>query len=698
MSDIFAINRGSTQGAESRRRRGFSRGLFLAMLLFGMIGFLGLDTVRRVLSMWELGQGARPYFIPSEALALYLTVPLSSLCLSVFFLLPGLTLAAAFGREKCLALWILAGFGASLAVLTAAHTVVELATGWTLTGRGFFVLVALTNLLTFAVLALQLARGGKVQVDLRGQHADIWVAFGLFWAVLLLMAPKFYWENFSGDGSGALQFARNLIHSRWPFWPNEAGVIRQAPGLSSVLFVFPESWFVRFWGEWEYSARALYPMALAMLYPILTALIRLGRPDAFLGWVDHMLLAVALGLYSMANIYSGGYHAWFGDSPMPAARETLAMVCFMGYILAFVTDRRLLMLAAGVMAYLSIPTGGLWLLLWPLAVTLVWRPLPKERLVFAGVVLATCAAVAVLGPVVIRLSGLPFPGGEFDAAQIIQRLRYVALVDWQRFAFLALPVGIVPVLFLFTWKRQDPLARALTLLTIAFFAFFYLQGYRVLLHHFIPAMIPPLVIMWRSDLMERAMGRLVAAAGILAALVLAWPKDTGLHAHDRAFAAYIQTEGSIFDSDKPLDGERFRGFDPRALDVFHELFGRLLPIGYGMTEPGERFYGAPLVWWFYSEFPKADGQIINYTLKPLAEATQSDGTLFDSYNGYGLYIRDMALFDKQRAQKLPYDTGASLLATPRDVMFGRGPQWPQAWSGRVVIDLVEIAKRMLGRG
>ena len=171
----------------------------------------------------------------------------------------------------------------------------------------------------------------------------------------------------------------------------------------------------------------------------------------------------------------------------------------------------------------------------------------------------------------------------------------------------------------------------------------------------------------------------------------------GLHAHDRAFAAYIQTEGAFFDSGKPADGERFRGFDPRALDVFHELFGRLLPIGYGTTEPGERFYGAPLVWWYYSEFPKAEGQAINYIVKPLSEATGADGTLFDSYEGYGLYIRDMALFDQHRSQKLPYDTGAALLATPRDVMFGRGPKWPQTWSDRVVIDLVGIAKRILGR-
>lgn len=685
--------------SHARRQRGnFARGLLLLALLSGAVGFLGLGTVRQVLSSWVLGQGPYPYFIPSEALALYMIVPLSSIGLSIFFLLPGLILTAVLGREKSLALWIISGFGASIVVLTAAVTAVELSTGWTLTGNGFFTLVALTNVLAFTIMGLQLARGGRVQVNLEGQQADIWVAVGLFWAVLLLMAPKFYWENFSGDGSGALQFARNLIHSHWPFWPYEAGVIRQAPGVSSVLFVFPESWFVRFWGEWEYSARALHLMALALLYPVLTALIRFGRPDAFLRWTDHLLLVAALYLYSMTNIYSGGYHAWFGDSPMPAARETLAMVFFMGYILAFLTDRRWLMLGAGIMAYLSIPTGGLWLLLWPLAVAVVWRPAPKDKLIFAGVVLSVCAAIAVLAPIAIRLTGLPFPGEEFDAAQIIQRLRYVALVDWQRFAFLALPVGIVPVLFLFTWKRQDQLARALTLLTVVFFFFFYLQGYRVLLHHFIPAMIPPLVIMWRSDLMEGAVGRLVAGLGIVIALLLTWPKDMGLHSHDRAFAAYIQTEGAFFDSGKPADGERFRGFDPRALDVFHELFGRLLPIGYGITEPGERFYGAPLVWWYYSEFPKAEGQIINYTLKPLADASPADGTLFDSYKGYGLYIRDMALFDQQRAQKLPYDTGAALLSTPRDVLFGRGAKWPQTWSDRVVIDLIGIAKRVLGRG
>lgn len=85
------------------------------------------------------------------------------------------------------------------------------------------------------------------------------------------------------------------------------------------------------------------------------------------------------------------------------------------------------------------------------------------------------------------------------------------------------------------------------------------------------------------------------------------------------------------------------------------------------------------------------------SIKPLSDATPEDGTLFKDYDGYGLYIRDMALFDEQRALKLPYDTGAAILATPRDVIFGRGSKWPKHWSDRLVIDLVPMAKRLLGK-
>ena len=679
-------------------RAGTRAPLWLAVMVMvcGLVGFAGRGTVLDVMSLWDLGQSPHPYFLPARALSLYIVTPLTALATSGFFLAPGLILSAVFGRDKTAAFWLLSALATTIVVLVAVTSLVQIATGTVLTGTGFFLTVLGTNIACLLIAGLRLAMGQPLRLQLAGQEADLWIALGIFWLCLALLAPKFYWENFSGDGSGALQFARLFIHTLWPFWPPEAGVIRQAPGLTSMLFVIPESWFVRLWGETEFAVRIPHMLALSLLYPVLTALIRSGRAVE-LRPLDHLLLVAALFVYSLSVIYSGGYHPWFGDSPMPAARETLAMVCFLGYILAFIEDRRVLMLTAGIMAHLSIPTGGLWLLLWPLAVSLVWRPMPRGRLIFAGVVLAIAAAVSILGPILVQLLGLPFPGNEFDARGVIQRLRFIAFTDWNRFAFLAVPVGILPVFFLFTWRWQDALSRTLSLLTVMFFVFFYLQGYRVLLHHFIPAMFPPLIVMWRSPLMAHGSARLAAAVALLSALWLAWPKDMAPHAHDRAFAAHIQTEGPRFASAAPLPGQRFRGFEPAALNTFHDLFGQLLPIGYSEQEPHKRFFGAPLVWYYYSEFPKPGGQVINYLIKPLAGARPADGTLFASHDGYGLFIRDMALFEAHRTLQLPIDTGAHILHTNREVIFGIGANWPKFWGDRLVIDLVPLAKRLLGQ-
>ncbi|MGB5871388.1 MAG: hypothetical protein WBH04_14410, partial [Albidovulum sp.] len=437
-------------------------------------------------------------------------------------------------------------------------------------------------------------------------------------------------------------------------------------------------------------------MGLSLLYPMLTALIRAARPSAQIGLLTHVLIAAALCLYTLSVAYSGGYHPWFGDSAMPGTRETLAMVCFMGYILAFEQDRRALILGAALMSYLSIPTGGLWLLAWPLAVLLVWRPVERGRLIFSVWVLIGAASVAVLLPVLVRLLDLPLPGGEFNASAVVQRLRFVAFTDWNRIAFLAVPIGIVPVLAIATWRWQDQISKALILLSVAFFLFFYLQGYRILLHHFIPAMFPLLVAMWRSPPMSHALGKGAVCLGLLAGLWLALPKDASVQGYDREFGGFIATEGPRFAHGDPKAGAGSYGYDPRAVDTVDVLLIKLFPIGLTDSAPAESFFGAPLTWWHYSEFPKSADQAINYVIKPVTAATAVDGALFAAHDGYGLYIRDMALFEKHKKMRLPYDNGAPILATKRSVIFGGGAKWTQSWSDRHVIDLVAIAKRLLG--
>lgn len=673
--------------------------LGLAVAVAAVATIAGLGTLRETLWQWPLGLGESPYFLPAHALSLYVVTPLTTFASALFLLGPGLVLAAVFGREKGAAAWLVSGLVVAILVHLAAITAFQLATGIVLKGHGFFWFVAALNAGALVIAGLGLAGGRTHRLRLEGQGADLWTATALFFACLLLMTPKFYWENFTADGEGALQFARLHIAEIWPFWRHEAGPIKGAPGITMVLFVAPTSWFVRLWGEWEYAARAPLLMFLAILYPVLTQLIRTGRESAApLRLIDHALLAGALLLYSFANIYSGGYHPYFGDSPMPVMRETLALIAFLGYALFLFEDRRWLVLATGVMTHLVIPTGGLWLLMFPAAVFLTFRPVPWERLFFAAGILLLAAAISILGPTIIRAVGLPLIGDEFGSDNIVTRLRFVVFTDWYRFAFWAVPVGILPTLFLLTWPVQDRVARALTLATLGYFFFFYFQAYRVLLHHFIPAMIPPLVVMYRSRLWTdpRFAPVLTGGAAVLLAVSawLSWPRETGMHGFERVIGQHIHTEGPIFEGTGHRgDGDIFRTFNQKALDVSHVLLGRLFPNGYGEDDPKERFYGAPLVWFYYSEFPKPEGQVINYTIKPLASGTPADGTLVEEKDGYGLFVRDMALYEAHAHTRLPVDTGAAIYVTPRTTIFGHGVKMG---ADRGVIDLVPPIKRLIG--
>ena len=685
--------------ARPGRKSGLAVGAVIG-LLASLVAIGGIPVLRGTLGMWDLGQGPSPYFIPSQALPLYIFTPLITLATALLFLAPGLALAATFGRDKGVAYWLICAFAWSLPAITLPTAALQLATGIVLKGPAFGALVLAVAVACFGLLAVRLSQGRRLLLRIGPDRADLAAGVILFLLVLILLAPKFYWENFTGDGHGSLQFARLYIHTLWPFWMPEAGTIAKAPGLSMVLFVLPESWFVRLWGETEFSVRAPYLMYLAMVYPVIAGLIRYGGPglrDRAIQLGDHVLIAGALGVYTITIIYSGGYNPYFGDSPMPAARETLAIALFLCYVLALAQDRLSMMVLTGLLASVTIPTGGLWLGMVAVACWLVWGRSDPRRTRASLLVVALALAVSVLVPLLIGVLGLYYPAeGEFGLKAIVNRLRYVALTDWERFAFLIVPCGIVPAAFLLTWRSQDRLSRVLTLATAAFFLFFYLQGYRVLLHHFAPVMLAPLIVFWRSPHLHMGVAagflRPLAALGLAAALWLAWPAEMRMHDFDRGIGAATETSGPVFEAAERGPGDRFRGFDPEALATAHELLGQLFPIGYRDTDAQERFYGAPLVWWFYSEFPKDAGQVVNYRIKPKDEAAAADGQMFAEFDGYGLYIADAAVYETHRTTVLPTDTGARIFVVSRDQMFGKGART----GDRLVIDLVAVVRGVFG--
>ncbi|MFM2355227.1 MAG: hypothetical protein RLZZ528_963 [Pseudomonadota bacterium] len=689
-----------TSAAAGRRLRGLARPKVLwaagLLTLVALVSLAGITWVRQTTGMYELGQSATPYFLPDHVLLLYVLTPLATLATALFFLSPGLLLAATYGREKGAAYWLMSAVAWSTASITLVSTVAQLASGIVLKGPTFWLVVLTTALAALALFTRRLSAGRRALVRFGPSRTDLGVGVILFLGLLIALSPKFYWENFTGDGHGALKFARLFIHELWPFWMPEAGPIAKAPGLSMVLFVLPESWFVRLWGEAEYSVRAPLLMYVAMVYPILAALIRSGR-DIAIRHIDHVLIGGAVALYAFVMIYSGGYNPYFGDSPMPAARETLALIFFIGFLLAYCEDRLGMMIFAGLMGSITIPTGGLWIGLIALIGWLFWRPRDIRRTNAAFIAVFFAVLTSVIIPWTIEFVKFYYPGNnEFSAMAIVDRLRYVSLADWERFAFAIVPCGIVPVIALFAWKRQDNVARVTTVLTAVFFLFFYLQGYRVLLHHFAPIMLTPLIVFWRAPWVHAGsfapFARPLVAAGLAGALWLSWPVEMKMHNFDRIIGQHVETSGPRFENAPRDPGDRYRGFSPRAIHAAHVLLGQLFPIGYSDDDLKTAFFGAPLVWWYYSEAPKPEGQVINYRLKPLAEATPEDGTLFAQEDEYGLFIKDMALYEQHRTTILPANTGAPIFVVPRNQMFGGGA----TMKDRVVIDLVAVARKIVG--
>jgi hypothetical protein len=576
------------------------------------------------------------------------------------------------------------GFALSMLVLCVPAMIIHQATDIILRDTAYIGFIAVVIGLSLAVLNWRMASGKASIPDMATNRGDIVAASVAGFVVLATMSAKFYWENFSPDGAGVLNFVRLYINTDWPFWPKDAGAIQVAPGVTSYLFVLPASWFQRLLGENELAMRMPYVLYIAMIYIVVMGLIRAGRT-----WrasaIDHGLIIAAFMIYTLSIIYSGGYNPYFGDSPMPAARETLVGALFLGFIYLVVMNQMGFAFVIGVLSYMILPTGGLWMLLTSAAFFVIWRPRDWRRLFILAALLVVCAMIGTVGPMLIRAFDMPVPGSEFDARGIVNRLRYVTFWEPSRLAYLIVPAGILPAISMLFWRQQDQLARMMTLITMVFFLFFYFQGYRVLLHHFIPAMVPPLVVMWRMKFMEQAglklVSRSIVAVALVAAFWLAFPLKPGLHQFSREIGANVE-----------LRGDRYEGYQTRALGTFHDLFGRLFPIQYTEEGAAKNFFGGPMVWLHYAVQPKAEGQVITYVVQPLADPAPEGGRLHDEEDGYGLYVMDEARFEQHLTTTFTTKFGAPVYQLSRDMIFGRGAQR----GDRFVIDLVDIARSILG--
>jgi len=676
-----------------------------AIVLAWLPALLGRGAVRSAASLFPLADSANPYFVAAHAGILYVWAPLVVASACILFLSPGWFLSLALDTAKGAGEWLLHGFTLSLLVVSASAGVVQWLSGQPLRDGAFAATVVGCSLACLGFWLLRLARGRAGEWPLAGRFSGATLSYLVVPLLLLItLAPKFYWEDFNGDGAHAFESARLLLAQALPFWDPAAGTIATFPGITSMLFAFPSSWFIRLFGELEVSARLPVLLYLVALHGTLVALIEHGR-GKLLGGAERWLIWLGLAVYTVVMAFSATYSPYSADIALPATQDTLLMVCFLGFILAFLRRQGKWMILLVGLTFLSSPNGVLLIGLWLLAAMWLGKPRPwREAMVAAGAVLASVVSAAI-APHILSALQLPTPGHEYAAGDLLKRFKLLQVADWRRVAFVAVPCGFLPVAALLAWRRQDAVARMLTLVTGAYFAFFYVQGHTAL-HYYVPVMLLPLVVYWRSDLFlscplnsrnnsaipntAPSRSRLgssncfrpwmlgSSAAATLAALVISLPEDATPHSSARLLGATIENRMGGYEA---LDAAAFR----RAM-----LLERIIPYDWEPNVPAESYGGSPLVWNYYAHRTDIQPRVVNYVLQQAAEPAPPGMRLLAQKDGAALYVLNESVWASHRALRPPTPAGSSVYAIRRGVLF---PGIPLT-EGPPLIRVKDVLKRL----
>ncbi len=637
---------------------GRTRKLLLTLVAGWIPVLVGADAVYRTSRLFPLATSEHPYWIPDHFLLLYIVGPLVMVSAFILVLSPGLFLTLAVGQVRSAGEWVLRALAVSMVVVSVTAGVVQHVLGSPLRGIAFQLVVVACSLVAASSVFWREWRGHALSHRFGALSLAPIIAPVLLLSAL--MVPKLYWEDFNGDGAHTLEAARLLLHSPVPFWPSDAGGISHWPDLSAVAFVYPVSWFVRLFGPIEAAVRLPFLLFLAALFGGLTAVVQVGRRDAPpIG--DQLLLWLALAIYTLVMAYSATYEPYFADVAQPGGQDTLQIAVFTGLVLAFLRGQARW---AGLFVLLTLyvsPAGLLLLVLWVGASSLLSGRPAKRMAVWTAAWIITGILASLVAPRLLAWAGQPVPGGEHGTRELLAKFRYLQFTSWRRLGFVLLPCGMLPILSLFLWRRQDPVARAVSVVSLAYFALFYVQAF-VSLHYFAPVMVLPLVVLWRSEYLRegsprRPLARLAVACAGIAALALSWPSDLRIHTESRGVGATIENRVPGYARSSPL--------------VFRssQLLTRVFPTASSPKVPDESFGGAPLVWNYYAHDPRRASVQPNYVLDVPGRPVSKDLQLRAETPYAALYVRSDSLWQEQRRLQPVRSADNPFYRVPQSTLF-----------------------------
>lgn len=549
--------------------------VWAVFVIAAIVSVLGQGAVPAVLGLRYLAQESSSYWQPAHGLLLYVWTPFVVLAGCLLVLGPGFLLALGLDRGRSGFVGVVfKAYGITLVPLSLILMVADKAWGIPITGLAFIAVILGIG----GAVYLALWRGGLyTRIDwaiFDRRAADLIVAMALPMLLIGLFSPKFYWEDLNGDGAHVLWVVWAFVQKGLPVWPSLSGGDELYPP-QVLTEVFNASFFVRLFGLNELAVRVPLAMGMGLLVLAIMGAIRRG------GRVAGAEVAISVGavllLVSFVLAYQASYDPNFADAAMPAAREPFVSFVFLGFIWFF-SNRNLIWTALFVaMLSFTVPSAPILVGLWMIATFLAWRL--REWSVFGAAIAALFLSVAIMQaiPWVLEWAGFLETGAEFSGHSIARRLRYIVLFDFSRILYWLLPGAIVPGLTMLLWWRQDRFSRAITLTVVAYVGFFTLQAYRILPHHFSPAMIFPLIVFWRLDgAMARARHfALVLIVGAVVAATLSQPRTFQAYTGVSRFAQHMTAAGL----DPTLDEtERLRVINFLASEAFRREYSQGIPV------------------------------------------------------------------------------------------------------------------------
>jgi len=621
---------------------------------------IGQPVLGQVASLSDLAGSANPYFIPDHAALLYIAAPLVVLGACILFFSPGMLLILAMNSAKSLGQWVLFGFGVSLVGISLAAGIFQAISHQPLQGTAFAWLVVILSGICLGFLVIRVMRKHPVGFPLQSRIDWITLISMVIvpFAIIVLLAPKFYWENFNGDGAHAIETARLLLFRVLPFWNPDSGNITGFPGLSSMLFAYPMSWFVRLFGDTEAAARVLYILCLIVLYAALLALIEIRNPIKF-GIPERFLLWFALFIITIVLAYNATYSPYFADLAMPASQDILALVAFLGYTFAFENKQKGWVLLFLILSMLALPSGIILVGFWLLSVAIINRPIPWKSILFSLGIIFAFAIFSFLAPLLLKLVNLPAPGQEYGLIYTLSHFAFFQVADFSRILYVLIPAGIFPALSLLAWSWQDRIARQFTILTVLYFLFLYFPAYTAL-HYFFPLMIFPLVVFWRIPWSQKfgheTIRYGIVLAGLTVALIISIPKNLHIDTNARSVGETIDNRVGDYWQLEPAAY--------RSTRILRQVF----PLDWDASVPDDAYGGSALAWNYYSRRKDLNSPI-NMVIQGINENPPLGMELLISDDEFEVFILDRNILDEQQSLKPPTPAGDTLFSIPRGFLF-----------------------------